>query len=742
MAIAAVEQVDTGDDASAQERLLALHEEIKEGLDGAERDRALLDRLVDIRSAEADDLDGSATDAAYADAFRDAGIDFAILKPEEAGAKIRARPASMALAMAGAVDDWAAMRRGRGADAAAAARLSAAARVADSDLWRNKLRTTLDQPDKASRLAGLRALAKDAKLDELSAISLELLGSGLRAAGDSVLAESVLREAQHRHPDDVWVNYALATVLQKLSRRDEAIRYYTAARAIRPETAHVLAHTLSAEGESDEAIEVFRDLTRLKPKNGRHLMCLGQELNSRGRSQEAGAVVDKAVATLRDAIRIKPDDAVAHYHLGAALCDGKHEYAAAEAEFRTAIRMKFDTCVAHRNLGLALEGQGKLDVAIAEFQTAIRLEPDDDLAHNALGNALGKTGRLDEAIAEYRAAIGLKPDGAGVHFDLANTLWKQGKLEPSIAEYRPAIRLRPDYAEAHNNLAATLKDQGELDLAIEEYRTTIRIKPDHVGAHTNLGAALSDQGKLEEAITEYRTAIRLAPDFGPAQNNLGNVLRKQGKLEEAIAAFQTTIRLEPNNALAHCNLGLALASHAKLEDSIAEFRTAVRLKPDFAGAYVELGRALTRQGKLDLAIAEYREAIRLKPDYAEAHCNARIQFFKRRATLPGRSSNCEKDTSWVPGGRTGGTPRRNGSPGPRGFWLWRSGCRASSAVRTNLAITANASASPRWRTNASTSPLPTVYGPRRWKATRSSATTVAPSAAITPPAPGRSLLQG
>ncbi len=621
VALAAVEQVDAGDDGTAQERLMALHSVIKEGLDAARRDRTLLDRLVEIRSAEADDMDGAATDAAYTDAFRDAGIDFAILPPEEAGAKIRARPTSVALVMADAVDDWAEMRRGRGADAAAAARLSAAARVADPEPWRNKLRTTLDQPDKASRLAGLQALAKEAKLDELGAISLQLLGSGLNAAGDRELAESVLRTAQHRHPDDVWVNYVLATVLQKLSRRDEAIRYYIAARAIRPETAHVLAHALSAKGESDEAIEVFRDLTRLNPKNGRHLMCLGQELNSRGPSAEAEAAFNQAVATLREAIRINPDDGVAHFHLGVALCDGKREYAAAEAEFRTAIGLKLDTTVTHSNLGIALANQGKLDPAIAEYRTAIGLRPDNAVAHSILGRALMDQGNLEPAVAEYRTAIRLNPDLASVHYELGNALHKLGRPELAIAEYRTAIQLRPDYVEAHNNLAATLSDQGQLDLAIDEYREAIRIKPDHAGAHSNLGACLSDQGKLDLAITEYREAIRIKPDLAQAHNNLGNALRKQGKLEEAIAECRTTIRLEPNNAHAHSNLGLALASQGKLDDAIVEFRSAVRLKPDFAGPHCELGIVLTRQGKLDLAITEYREAIRIKPDYAEAHCN-------------------------------------------------------------------------------------------------------------------------
>ena len=44
---------------------------------------------------------------------------------------------------------------------------------------------------------------------------------------------------------------------------DEAIRFFTAARAIRPETAHQLAHALEKRGDYDEAIAAFRDLNGL-----------------------------------------------------------------------------------------------------------------------------------------------------------------------------------------------------------------------------------------------------------------------------------------------------------------------------------------------------------------------------------------------------------------------------------------------------------------------------------------------
>src|SRR5262249_52955677 len=71
--------------------------EVEGGQKAAEADRALLGRLVDIRSAQADDPDGSATDAAYADAFGGAGIDPDGGDPAEAGANVARRPAPVAV---------------------------------------------------------------------------------------------------------------------------------------------------------------------------------------------------------------------------------------------------------------------------------------------------------------------------------------------------------------------------------------------------------------------------------------------------------------------------------------------------------------------------------------------------------------------------------------------------------------------------------------------------------------------
>src|SRR5208337_5030908 len=70
---------------------------------------------------------------------------------------------------------------------------------------------------------------------------------------------------------------------------------------------------------------------------------------------------------VEEATQLQPDEAYAHVKLGAILCDEKHDYDGAIAEFRAAIRLKPDFAVAHFNLGNALLHKGRSDDAIVEF---------------------------------------------------------------------------------------------------------------------------------------------------------------------------------------------------------------------------------------------------------------------------------------------------------------------------------------------------------------------------------------
>ena len=232
------------------------------------------------------------------------------LPPAEAGAKIRSRPPSVALALAAALDDWAAIRRRRRSDCG---RGGATERSRPRRRPRPLADRAADRPGSirqggpAGRTAstGKDGQVRRAGRDQ-PALAGDRSGRCRRQCHGRIGA---CGSAQQRHPRDVWVNYALGTVLERLSRRDEAIRFYTAARSIRPETAHELA-------PCPREARRFRRGHRRVPRSqaaaagqcqASRTSWAGSLKDKKGLSREADEMLEAAVAAGREAIRLKPD---------------------------------------------------------------------------------------------------------------------------------------------------------------------------------------------------------------------------------------------------------------------------------------------------------------------------------------------------------------------------------------------------------------------------------------------------
>lgn len=501
----------------AQARELLAHvtaEEIQaeEAVRATERDRVLLDRLFDIRSSRAElsdfrtpvntDYASRMTDKAYAKAFREAGLDLEVLTPKDAGERLRSRPAAVDLAAA--IDDWAFLRSLL-KDVAGAKLLTDLAQAADPDPWRRELRKAIALPNGASQLEALMTLANRPGLETLGPVSIDLLGQALLRAGDKQLAEVVLRKAQQRHPGDVWVNFDLAQLLEQQGKRQDAIRYYMAARAIRPETAHKLAHLLRDAGELDEAVVIFKQLSRLRPKEVRHVMCLARILNQAGRRAEASALLDTRVADLLQKDELLRNDAGHQLQLG------------------TALRM-----------------QGKLDEAIIALKESVRIKPDGSAAYTELGQALAAHEDPNAAIAAFRKSIELKPTPPqSAYASLGTLLTREGRIDEALAVRRQHIQLVPNGTNPQNGLGWILCDyKHDYKGAEAIFRKCIELAPEGGTFYCNLGEALVHQGRLEEGIAAMREGVRLSPDRAGFHLNLGGALLKRGLFAEALESFK------------------------------------------------------------------------------------------------------------------------------------------------------------------------------------------------------------
>ena len=89
------------------------------------------------------------------------------------------------------------------------------------------------------------------------------------------------------------------------------------------------------------------------------------------------------------------------------------QYEQAEAQFTEALKLRPDFALAANNLGFIYYRQDKFVEAARWFDNAIRMDPSRAVAYLNLGDALDKAGEADRARKAYTTYLELAPKAAG-----------------------------------------------------------------------------------------------------------------------------------------------------------------------------------------------------------------------------------------------------------------------------------------------------------------------------------------
>ena len=233
---------------------------------------------------------------------------------------------------------------------------------------------------------------------------------------------------------------------------------------------------------------------------------------------------DEAIYCYTEAIRLKPDFALAFWNRGHAhhvhSDKSKSDLEAAIKDYTEAIRLKPDFADAFHDRGFAHHGKDNLEAAIKDYNEAIRLKPDFALALTNRGLAHHGKDNLEAAIKDYNEAIRLKPDDADALTKRGNVRRAQGDLEAAIKDYNEAIRLKPDDADAFINRGLAHYDKGDLEAAIKDCNEAIRLKPGAAIAFNIRGLFYLQKKDFSNAIRDFEKALQIDPNFARAKSNL------------------------------------------------------------------------------------------------------------------------------------------------------------------------------------------------------------------------------
>ncbi len=219
----------------------------------------------------------------------------------------------------------------------------------------------------------------------------------------------------------------------------------------------------------------------------------------------------KKVTPLDKAGLIPSEDTAEHWFNLAAAYESLSLYSDASGAYQNAIRIKPEDAIAHNNLGTVYANLDIYSFAIREHNEAIRLKPDYQEAYYNLGIDYIKSDKIQEAAETFEKAIRLKPDDAKSYNNLAVTFFKSGKLKEAAETIKQAILIKPDYPEAYYNLAAVYSQMSMYAEATEALKQFIRLKPDVPEVHLRLGIIYSMQDAAS-ALKEYEILKNLDPD--------------------------------------------------------------------------------------------------------------------------------------------------------------------------------------------------------------------------------------
>ena len=293
--------------------------------------------------------------------------------------------------------------------------------------------------------------------------------------------------------------------------------------------------------------------------------------------------VDRAIASLENAIEQDPKYALAYAALGAAhwrkakQTSDKRQAELALASIETALRSDSRLNEARIMLGEIHSESGRPEEAITEEKNALRNSPGNARAYRALGAAYSSISNFPEAEKAYQNAVNSQPSDWFGYLKLGFFYVQRGRLSEARAAFNMAQKLTPDNEVVFSNLASLSMREGKFREASDLYAKTLAFDP---GARTYavLGIAYYYQGKFQEAASALNSSINQEPGAYQTWGNLGTVYRHiDGEAEEAREAFRKAIELATHTLevrrgdfRTHANLGEYWAKLGDSKKALAE----------------------------------------------------------------------------------------------------------------------------------------------------------------------------
>ncbi|MDQ3179690.1 MAG: tetratricopeptide repeat protein, partial [Acidobacteriota bacterium] len=346
-----------------------------------------------------------------------------------------------------------------------------------------------------------KALQIDKDLTEIYAP----LGILYYKQGEIAKAEGYLTKALETSPNDVETQYFLGLIRYQQNNYKEsekafkqAIKVYESSNDFDKLSENIAeAHFYLGEiygklDQPDDALVEYQKARKLNPKYVRAWFETGTINYNRGNYTEA-------VNAFKEVTRLKNDNWEGYVNLGDAYRK-LGNWGEAEGVYRIAALFIKDDAELYSSYGFVLGAQNKWDGAITKLNSAVSRSP-NVLDYTNLGWAYYNSAQADLRVNRQDDAV--------------------AKLKLGKDALQKAVALRPDFAPPYMNLGITLTDLGEYQAAVEAFTRATELRKNWVFAVNELGIAYRKLNDFDNAAKQFQKAVEIDDKYVVGYFNLG-----------------------------------------------------------------------------------------------------------------------------------------------------------------------------------------------------------------------------
>ena len=376
-----------------------------------------------------------------------------------------------------------------------------------------------------------------------------------------------------------------------------------------------LALAFEQTGSPEKAIPLFARLEAAARRQGHTLSPSLIEAYARALAETHK--LRAAAVEMKAAVALDPQNAELRDELGS-LYAQQLDWTNAQREFTAAVRLKPDFAVAHLHLGIAMRAQGQAN-GLSEIVQASQLEPQNATIALELGRALAADGHDDQAIPAFEHAVELDPGSTAASYQLALALQRTNEVQEAIVLLKKVVAAEPNNTEAMTNLGMALCQAQQAKDAVPILQRAVALNPGSVTTHEDLAAAFVQLSQFQDAVGELRAALKLAPNRPQLHYDLGFALKMQDDAAGAIPELETAERLNPSAPETPYLLGILYMQAGRYEDASREMNLSLTLRPNNSDGWATLGSVYENLNKLPEAASALHEAIRENPTQPDAY---------------------------------------------------------------------------------------------------------------------------